>query len=239
MSSKYYWKKGEALAVSSWGGSVGLGTLWDSNKFDLIRSTSYIHWIFIEFLQKDTGHKVILFNIYVPALFSERRNCWEQIQDYLTSHLLDNIILARDLNITLSDRGKRGSSKVRDPSREWVEDIISEWDLEDIKPLRGNFTWTNKRLGPGHITARLDRFLVQHSLLLIGLSASSQILSFGASNHKPILLEVTEDGNLCPIPFRYNRAWIDMEGFQELVASVWNFFFLDSPSLSVKRNSVT
>lgn len=58
---------------------------------------------------------------------------------------------------------------MRDPAREWVEDLMQDWDLINIKPINGKFTWSNKRIGPGHIDARLNRFLVQSSVLLLGL----------------------------------------------------------------------
>ena len=91
---------------------------------------------------------------------------------------------------------------VRDPIREQVDDIISEWDLSDVISTKGQFTWTNKRLDPGHIAARLDRFLVQDSFLILGLNTTSKILPFGGSNHKPIMLQIRKDQNLGPIPFR-------------------------------------
>ena len=97
---------------------------------------------------------------------------------------LVNIIIARDLNVTIAAKEKKGGSPVRDQAREWVEDIILDWELEDIKPSRGKFTWTNKRRGPGHIAARLDRFLVQSSFLTFDLMASSKILPIYTSDHK-------------------------------------------------------
>lgn len=73
---------------------------------------------------------------------------------------LENVILTGDLNLTLATFEKRGGTVVRDPAREWVEELIQDWDLMDVKPSKGNFTWTNKRTRPGHIAARLDRFLI-------------------------------------------------------------------------------
>ena len=119
-----------------------------------------------------------------------------------------NIIISGDLNVTLAASEKKGDSIVRDPSREWAEDIILGWDLVDIKPSKGKFTWTNKRLGPGHIAARLDRFLVHSSFLSLGLHASSKILPNCVSDHKPILLDLTVEENLGPIPFRFSPLWI-------------------------------
>ena len=69
---------------------------------------------------------------------------------------------------------------------------------------------------------RLDRFLVQHSLFILGLRARSSIFPFGMSDHKPILLDLSEEKNLGPIPFQFNPSWIKHEGFHDLVNSVWD-----------------
>ena len=149
----------------------------------------------------------------------EKKSYWQSIHDILSSQNLDNIILARDLNITLNVKEKKGGSIVWDPLREMVEDIMSNWDLEDIKPSRGKFTWLNRRIGPGHIAARLDRFLIHHSFATFGFRSDSKILPFNMSDHKPILLDLTEERNLGPIPFRFSPSWIYQAGFMDLVAS--------------------
>ena len=151
----------------------------------------------------------------------DKKNCWDLIRESLNSHQLGNIVLDGDLNVTLSLREKKGGSIVRDPIREWVEDIIMEWYIDDIKPSCGKFTWSNKRIGSGHIVARLNRFLIQNSFLILGLNVVSKILPFSASDHKPILLELSKDTNLGPVPFRFSPSWIQQEGFQDLVLNVW------------------
>ena len=108
------------------------------------------------------------------------------------------------MNVTLALLEKKGGSPVRDPAREWVEDIIMDWDLEDIKPNKGKFTWTNKRVGPGHIAAWLDRFLVHSSFLTLGLFTTSEILQACTSDHKPISLSLSSGEKLGPIPFRFS-----------------------------------
>ena len=118
---------------------------------------------------------------------------------------------------------------VRDPIRETVDEIILEWDLMDIKPSFGKYTWNNKRIGPGHIAARLDRFLVQDSFLLLGLNLSSKILPFGVSDHKPILLEMVNNKNWGPIPFRFNPLWANQTAFLRIVAESWSLPIIGSP----------
>ena len=62
------------------------------------------------------------------------------LESFLNLQQLENIIVAGDLNVTLASNEKKGGSPVRDPSREWIEDIILGWDLIDINPTKGKFT---------------------------------------------------------------------------------------------------
>ena len=199
-----FWKNGPGKAISSRGASGGIATFWDATKFDLLADHCSTHWIYTSLNHKYSGLQVSLFNLYVPNLLSEKTHCWDSLESFLIMHNPRNIILAGDLNVTLSVDEKKGGSPIRDQSREWLEDIILGWDLIDIKPSIGKFTWTNKILGPGHIAARLDRFLVHSDFLTTGLLAFSKILPNCISDHKPILLELSPEPNLGPIPFWFS-----------------------------------
>ena len=85
--------------------------------------------------------------------------CWNLLHEKRIN-LQGNVILTGDLNVILSQDEKRGGFLVKDPIREIVDETILEWDLMDVKPSTKKYTWNNKRIGPGHIAARLDRFLV-------------------------------------------------------------------------------
>lgn len=189
-----------------------------------------MHWIYTKLLHKVLGHHVSLFNLYVSILLDEKKYCWDSIEAFLSLHRPENLIIAGDLNVTLDVNEKKGGSIVQDPSREWVEDTILGWDLVDIKPSNGNFTWTNKRLGPGHIAARLDRFLVHSNFLTLGLHGSSKILPNCVSDHKPILLDLSVDENLGPIPFRFSPLWVQQDGFIHIVANSWSKKVTGNPS---------
>jgi len=92
-------------------------------------------------------------------------------------------IVVGDFNLLLSSKEKRGGSKVRDPLREKMEDLISNQDLIDVIPKKGCYTLTNQRVGPGHIAARLDKFLIHSDFLLEKLTISSHIIVHGVLDH--------------------------------------------------------
>eukprot|EP00253_Pinus_taeda_P022475 PITA_22475 len=228
-TSKVFWKKGQGRAVSARGASGGIATFWNNDMYDFLQEKSSHHWLLTQLLHKESGQQVSMFNVYAPVLPNEKKICWNSLHSFLLEQNPGNIIIAGDLNVTLALDEKKGGSIVRDPAKEWVEDIMLGWDLEDIKPSSGKFTWSNKRIGPNHIAARLDRFLVHTSFLTCGLMASSKILPNLTSDHKPILLELSQDNNFGPIPFRFSPLWIQQEGFQEVVFESWNKPVLGSP----------
>ena len=81
-----------------------------------------------------------------------------------------------------------------------VEDLMQQWDILDIKPKRVLFTWTNNRVGVDHIASRLDRFVVQSTLLGKWVISSKNIPKL-TSYHKAIMLQLEEEDNMGPIPF--------------------------------------
>ena len=106
---------------------------------------------------------------------------------------------------------------------------MMDWELEDIIPDRGKFTWSNKRIGPGHITAHLDCFLIQSTFLTLGLMETSKILPHYTSDHKPILLSLSSGEKLGPIPFQFSPIWVTQEGFLDLVSDSWKQPVYGSP----------
>ena len=231
-----FWKKGSARAVSARGASGGLATFWDSAKLDLIEEERTTHWLFTKLLHKDSSNHVSLFNIYVPVSFAEKKDCWDSLKLFLNLHKPENLVLAGDLNVTLALTEKKGGSIVRDPAREWVEDLMLEWDLEDITPEKGKYTWSNKRIGPGHIATRLDRFLIQSSFLTLGLLASSKILPHYTSDHNPISLSLYLEERLGPIPFRFNPIWVTRKASLTLFLAPGKARFMDPLPLFGKKS---
>jgi hypothetical protein len=77
-------------------------------------------------------------------------------------------------------------------------------DLTNVRLGKGKNSWTNKRTRPKNIATRLDRFLIQSSLLEASHLISSNIIPWSYSDHKPISLEIQFVPNYGHIPFQFN-----------------------------------
>ena len=71
------------------------------------------------------------------------------------------------MNITFAANEKKGGLCGKDHMQDYVEDLTRDWDLIDLKPKAGRFTWSNHKVGVSNISARLEIFLV-HSTLMDG-----------------------------------------------------------------------
>jgi hypothetical protein len=71
---------------------------------------------------------------------------------------------------------------------------------------------------------------VQSTLLLDKKVVTTKILPKITSDHKPILLQLDEEEDLGPIPFKFIPQWIEQEGFMEVVTKAWSTPVIGSPS---------
>jgi hypothetical protein len=107
---------------------------------------------------------------------------------------------------------------VRDQYREKMDDLISDLDLFYVPPTKGQFTWNNKRAKPGHIAAKIDRFLISSSFLSLHESTTSMILPWSGLYHCPISLIFEHQKNWGPIMFWLNPLWMDCLEFFPIVS---------------------
>jgi exonuclease III len=228
--SRKKWNKSSGKAVSARGTSGGLATLWTEDLFLLNKYYETQHWIYTELQHKASKFSISLCNLYVPVSYAEKRECWNSLSSFLEEASPNNVIIAGDLNIVMKPKEKRGGTRLRDPMLSKVEEITQTWDLLDFNPIQGLYTWTNNRTGLDHISARLDRFLVQSTILLNNKIITTKILPKLTSDHKPIQLLLEEEEDLGPIPFRFSPQWIEREGFLETVKTAWANPFSGSTS---------
>lgn len=98
---------------------------------------------------------------------------------------------------------------------------MQDWDLLDIKPSFGKFSWSHKRIGPGHIASRLDGFFIQSSYMLLGLEPRMHILASAVSDHKPLKLDLLAHLDLGSIPFRFSPLWVKEPNFMQTIKGCW------------------
>jgi hypothetical protein len=92
-----------------------------------------------------------------------------------------------------------------------------DWDLVDIKPSKRKFTQTNERIGPWHIVARLDRFLMHSDILSQDFNISSKNIPFLISDCKRILLELEDPLDFGPLPFIFNPSLLQEKREMEAI----------------------
>lgn len=134
------WKKNTGYAISARGAFGGLSTLWTADKSHLHNSFATQHWIYTELTHIQSNKHIGLFNMYVPNLYSEKKDCWNLLDDFLDIYNPQDIILAGNMNLTLSNSKKRGGLIGKDPFKIQVEALMQTKDLIDIKPKKGKYT---------------------------------------------------------------------------------------------------
>jgi exonuclease III len=159
-----------------------------------------------------------IFNVYVAIFYKEKEDCWCSLPSLKDFEVTKNDIVVGDFNVVLNIKEKRGGSIVRDPYKKNMEDLMMDWDLVDVKPMKGKYTWLNRRIGPNHITARLDYFLIQSDLLLRNYIITSMIIPSIVSDHKLISLLFHHSQDFGPLPFRLCPLWLQNSRVMEIIS---------------------
>ena len=56
----------------------------------------------MKLLHNDSRHQVSLINIYAPVLLGEKKECCDSLNSFLFTNAHENLMLARDMNVTLA-----------------------------------------------------------------------------------------------------------------------------------------
>eukprot|EP00253_Pinus_taeda_P008137 PITA_08137 len=223
-------KNFSGASSNSRGASGGIVTMWNNQYWDC-KSTIYNqNWLRTNLNSKEENCDLIIYNVYIPNHYREKEQCWKELKENIDNEQTPNIILAGDFNLILHANEKRGGNFIHDPFRSQLEGIMSEHELVDIIPKNRKYTWKNRRMGPGNIMERLDRILVNISLLSSFAACHTKILSSTASDHFPILLTMESHLQLGPIPFRYNPLWRNNASAEAIIEATWKQHVEGSPS---------
>ena len=135
--SKTKWNLNANKGVSARGTSGGLVALQCGEKFQLNCWFDTQHWISLIYIIYSSKISLVLFNIYVPVTFNEKKECWKTFPVFIETNSPSNIIIAADLNISLAPNEKKIGIFGKDHFQETMEDLIQFCELSDIKPKKG------------------------------------------------------------------------------------------------------
>ena len=122
--NKHKWQKNTGKAINARGTSGGIATLWKVEQFSLVNSYNTQHWSFTELKHIASKLTIALFNLYVPTLHSEKKECWKTLNEFLEQNSPNNINIAGDLNLVMNGKEKRGGRTNKDQMIYVVEDMI-------------------------------------------------------------------------------------------------------------------
>jgi hypothetical protein len=76
----------------------------------------------------------------MPINYKEKESCWRSLIALKDTKFVSNSVIVGDYNVVLFNNDKKGKNIARDPFRENMEELIVEWDLIDINPIKGKYT---------------------------------------------------------------------------------------------------
>ena len=175
----------EFCAFDASGLSGGLLAGWNPLSVHCKAFTS-LTGIILKATFKGLSETFTVINCYGP--YTQRTVYWNNL---VASGILrlPNLLLAGDLNFTISSSEVWGSKARIDPLAPFFSQLISCNNLVDLSMNLPGPTWRNGRSGEAGISKRLDGFLLSEYLLPILSFYRTWATPTDVSNHYPICLE--------------------------------------------------
>eukprot|EP00253_Pinus_taeda_P024473 PITA_24473 len=206
----------EVLENEIQGREGGLATMWDLREIQMLLAEANKHFMALEFQPIGNSGSFLCINIYSPQKLEDKITFLETLSKIIRRHLRSKCILGGDFNMITTLLEKKGGLRKLNRDAEAFTNFIETVKLVDVHPKSGLFTWNNRRGGDKLIASRLDRFLISESIIMDGITAESDILPSGGSDHWPISLIVEVLGTPRNKPFRFEKFWLDHPNFLEM-----------------------
>ena len=201
-------------AMNAEGASGGILICWDRRSLDILDWEEGHFTLSCRFWDVENGAVWVFTGVYDPFSKVERDELWEEF-GAIRGLWEDPWCLGGDFNITLLQRERSSQRRISSTMRKFAE-IVDDLGLVDLLLQGGEFTWNG-----GHNNqawARLDRFLVFPSWVDQFSGITQSRLPQPVSDHFPITL-VGSGIRRGPTLFRFEKMWLKVEGFKDLVHS--------------------
>lgn len=210
-----------SFRVDASGQSGGIWLLWRSEvgRVEVVRSsTQFVHAKILK--DSEVVHLIV---VYAAPTVSRRSGLWNELREVI-QHISEPVVVGGDFNtiVRVDERtgGNGGLSADSVAFGEWMNDL----SLIDMGFKGGQFTWRRGREERTFVAKRLDRVLCCASARLKWQEATVTHLPFYSSDHAPLYVQLMPEvkGDPRRRPFRFEAAWLQHEGFRELLVSSWN-----------------
>eukprot|EP00253_Pinus_taeda_P015506 PITA_15506 len=205
-------------AIDAVGHSGGLAIGVKDGRMQINSFWGMDHVLGLEISSSEMGVSLMLLNIYGPC--QGREQFWNNL---LSRELIKSrsLILGGDLNFSIGTAEAWGPSAREDPLSDFFSNLIPSHNLIDVNLIKSKPTWRNRRTGEGRVAKRLDRFLINESLMRDIPMIRQWVGEGGNSDHFPILLEFEKPPPKPASPFKFNAAWLQEESFNKLFRDTW------------------
>lgn len=156
-----------------------------------------------------------IINVYVPSVLEERRLLWDRLSIVIQQNINMCVCVLGDFNSIRHPEERVGSSEIvhRSDMRSF-DNFINDALLVDL-PLQGRkYTWYKPN---GNCKSRIDRVMVNDSLLENWPNSMIRGLPRSISDHCPIIL-ATKHVDWGPKPFRFANMWLSHPEFKVIVS---------------------
>ncbi|KAG7537202.1 Reverse transcriptase domain [Arabidopsis suecica] len=210
-----------SFRVDAIGQSGGIWLLWreEVGSVEIVKASSqFIHTR----ITKD-AEVVHLIVVYAAPTVSRRSGLWNELRDEM-QNVTEPVVVGGDFNTIVRLDERSGGNGMLSADSVAFGEWMSELSLIDMGFRGGKFTWRRGRETRTFVAKRLDRVLCCASARLRWQEAVITHLPFFSSDHAPLYLQLTPEvrGDPRRRPFRFEAAWLQHEGFKELLTSSWN-----------------
>lgn len=200
------WSQSMVASCQALGQSGGLIVLWDNSQVECMPISISNSWMVLSARCTTTGNQFGILNIYGHEPNDEKRDIWNQLDHWFSSHSNTPWILGGYFNAIRNLLEKEGGSTQLDSSTNDFNSFIYEQQLYEPPCINGLYTWTNKKKDEQAILEKLDRFLVTMYWLEQENIMQTEVLPYGGSDHWPVALTWATPTKPKATPFRFQKC---------------------------------
>ncbi|KAI9122178.1 hypothetical protein K1719_006867 [Acacia pycnantha] len=214
------WGFKHSIRKEAEGFSGGIWLLWDVDELTVDVITMHEQFIHC---RVSLGEEVMLLTaIYASPTEQRRHILWELLYE-LACVTADPWVLIGDFNEIKTPLEQKGGGRINETRCRRFNDWIEDCRLIDMGAQGPLFTWKGPKWeGLERVYKRLDRCLCSLSWHERFEEAEIRVLPRICSDHHPLLVRTTMEGNVWrQRNFRYEAMWKMHEQFDNVMATCW------------------